>query len=69
MNIYNILSNTTQLMVIIKRCILHYYFQLHVSAPSFGAIFRLNYFSVKKAMYTFDNTVIDLRSLITYLKY
>ena len=28
-------------MFIIKRCILHYYFQLHVSAPSCGAIFRL----------------------------
>jgi hypothetical protein len=44
-------------MVIIKRCILHYYFQLHVSAPSFEAILRLNYF-LKTAMYTVDNTII-----------
>jgi hypothetical protein len=45
-------------MVINKRCILHYYFQLHVSAP-FRAIFRLNSISLKKAMYTIVNTITE----------
>jgi len=29
------------IIIIIKIYILHYYSQLHVSVPSFGAIFRL----------------------------
>jgi len=45
-------------MIISKKIYLHYYSQVHVSAASFGAIFRLDYF-LKKAMCTIDSTVID----------
>jgi len=35
-------------MVIIKIYILHHYFQLHVSAPSFGAVFMLDSIFVRR---------------------
>ena len=38
-------------MIIIKGYILHYYFQLHISAPSIGAIFRLTLFSKEGNVY------------------
>jgi hypothetical protein len=46
-------------MVIIKICILHYYFQLHFLAQSFGAIFMLNSIFFKKAMHTIVSTITD----------
>jgi len=35
-------------MVIIQRSVLYYYFQLHVSASSFGTIFRLKHVAGNK---------------------
>jgi len=46
-------------MVIIKRCILHYYFQLHVSATSFGAIFSLNYSFLRKQGIEIYNSIVN----------
>jgi len=39
------------------RYILHYYSQLHFSAPSFRAIFRLECYLLKKVKYTIDSIV------------
>ena len=56
-------------MVIIKMCILYYYFQLHVSAPYFGAIFRLNsiFLIIQCIQLTVLLQIAGFR--ITYLKY
>jgi hypothetical protein len=56
-------------MVIIKRYILHYYFQLHVSAPSFGATFRLNSIFLRKQCIQLTILLKFAITRITFLKY
>ena len=56
-------------MVIIKICILHYYFQLHVLAPFFRAILRLNSVFLRRQCIQLTVLLQIVRSYITYLKY
>jgi len=52
-------------MVIIKRCILHCYFQLYVSAPSFASIFRMNsIFLSRQCVAIYNNIVNCIHSLL-----